>query len=289
MAEVIPIDDPGDPRVADYTDLSDPELRQLRERSDGEDGGFFIAEGLAVIRRLLGSTYRLRSLLLTPPRLEALQSDLAAVTAPVYVGTQEVVNAVSGFHLHRGALASAHREPHPDALALAATHDLLLIGEGLNDHENLGALFRNAAAFGAGAVLLDPASADPLYRRSIRVSMGHVLRVPFSIAEPWPAVLARIHDQGHELIALTPKGDTDLRDLPVTNRRALLVGAEGSGLSPAALAAADHRVRIAMASGVDSLNVATAAAIALHHLAGQPGSASSSSQPGRGNAGYGRW
>lgn len=267
MAEVILIDDPADPRVSDYTDLSDPELRQLRERSDGEDGGFFIAEGLAVIRRLLGSPYRVRSLLLTPRRLVALEDDLAGVDAPVYVGAQEVVNAVSGFHLHRGALASAHREPLPGPLALSAHAHLLVIGEGLNDHENLGALFRNAAAFGAGAVLLDPSSADPLYRRSIRVSMGHVLRVPFAVAEPWPGILTAVAAQDREIVALTPAGDTDLRELVPTGHQALLVGAEGPGLSEAALAAAHHRVRIDMAPGVDSINVATATAIALHHVA----------------------
>ena len=287
MAEVIPIVDPADPRVADYTELSDPDLRRLRERSGGAEGGFLIAEGLAVVRRLLESRYRVRSLLLTPPRVEALADSLVGVDAPVYVGTQDVVNAVSGFHLHRGALASAHRPPLPSPLALAAAADRLVVAEGLNDHENLGALFRNAAAFGAGAVLLDPTSADPLYRRSIRVSMGHVLRVPFAAAEPWPAILPMLRNQGFELLALTPAGDTDLRDLPSDRRWALLVGAEGPGLSPKALDAADRRVRIEMAPGVDSLNVATAAAIALHHLAGQARSASSSARSGPGIEGLG--
>ena len=246
-----------------------------------------IAEGMAVIRRLLGSPYQLRSLLLTPRRLESLEDALAEVDAPVYLGTQEVVNAVSGFHLHRGALASAHRTPLPDPLYLAAGTGLLVVGEGINDHENLGALFRNAAAFGAGAVLLDPTSADPLYRRSIRVSMGHVLRVPFATAKPWPAILPLLRSKGFELVALTPAGATDLRELPSGHRTAVLVGAEGPGLSEDALDAADRRVRIVMAHGVDSLNVATATAIALHHLAGQPSSASSSSRLGPGTGGRG--
>ena len=267
MALVVPVDDADDPRVADYVGLTDPDLRRRRERPGGGDGGFFIAEGLAVIRQLLRSPYRVRSLLLTARRLAALEPDLAGVDAPVYLGRQEVVNAVSGFHLHRGALASAHREPLPEPVALAGGADLVVVAEGMNDHENLGALFRNAAAFGAGAVLLDPTSADPLYRRSIRVSVGHVLRVPFARAAPWPAVLARLRGLGFELLALPPGGGEDLGGVAPRRRQALLVGAEGPGLSTAALAAADRRVRIPMAPGVDSLNVATAAAVALFHLA----------------------
>ncbi|HET7490227.1 MAG TPA: RNA methyltransferase [Acidimicrobiales bacterium] len=271
MARIIRVDDPADQRVGDYVGLSDPDLRRRREGSAGADGAFFIAEGTAVIRRLLGSPYRVRSLLLTPRRLALLEPDLAGVEAPVYVGSQEVVNAVSGFHLHRGALASAHRDPLPDPLALAAAADLVVVGEGLNDHENLGALFRNAAAFGAGALLLDPTSADPLYRRSVRVSVGQVLRVPFARAAPWPGVLHGLRDLGFELLALTPAEDAvDLRAVAPRPRQAVLVGAEWSGLSPAAQAAAHRRVRIPMAAGVDSLNVATAAAVALHHLARVP-------------------
>lgn len=266
MAPIIPVDDPADARVADYVGLSDPELRRRREGSAGADGAFFIAEGTAVIRRLLGSTYRLRSLLLTPHRLDLLADDLASVEAPVYVASQEVVNAVSGFHLHRGALASAHRDPLPDPAALASAADLAVVAEGLNDHENLGALFRNAAAFGAGAVLLDPTSADPLYRRSVRVSVGQVLRVPFARAAPWPATLDRLRQLGFELLALTPAGTDDLAAVPRRPRQAVLVGAEWHGLSPPALATAHRTVRIPMAAGVDSLNVATAAAVALHHL-----------------------
>ena len=267
MVDVVAVDDPADERVADYVGLTDPELRRRREQPGGADGGFFIAEGVTVIRQLLRSPYRVRSLLLTPRRLEALRADLDGLGAAVYVGAQEVVNAVSGFHLHRGALASAHREPLPDVASLAQAADLVVVTEGTNDHENLGALFRNAAAFGAGAVVLDPTSADPLYRRSIRVSMGHVLRVPFTRAAAWPGVLGDLRRLGFEVLALTPaKGADDLAAVARRPRQALLVGAEGAGLSAEALAAADRRVRIPMAAGVDSLNVATAAAVALHHL-----------------------
>lgn len=245
-------------------------MRRARERSGGEHGGFFIAEGIFVLRHLLRSRYRIRSLLLTERRLAALSDDLDGLTAPVFVATQEVVNAVSGFHLHRGALGSADRPDPQHPIALVRDAHLIVVGEGLNDHENIGALFRNAAAFGAAALLLDPSSADPLYRRAIRVSMGHVLRLPFARIE-WPAGITALRAEGFEVLALTPGDEAqDLRDVPRGAKQALLVGAEGPGLSAAALSLADRRVRIAMSPGVDSLNVATAAAIALHHLARGP-------------------
>ena len=271
MAEIVAIEDASDARVSDYVGLTDPDLRRKRQRSSDADGAYFIAEGTVVIRQLLRSPYRVRSLFLTPPRLAALAPHLGGLDAPVYVAAQDVVNAVSGFHLHRGAIASAHRDPLPAAGEVAAGADLLVVTEGLNDHENLGALFRNAAAFGAGGVLLDPTSADPLYRRSVRVSVGQVLHVPFARAIPWPGAIAALQEQGFEVLALTPAVDAD--DIGAIHRRprqALLVGAEGTGLSTAALEAADRRVRIPMAGTVDSLNVATAAAVALHHLSRLP-------------------
>jgi tRNA G18 (ribose-2'-O)-methylase SpoU len=268
VAVIVPIEDPADERVSDYVGLTDPDLRRRRERPGDGDGGFFIAEGMTVIRQLLRSPYRVRSLLLTPRRLGALEDVLDGVDAPIYVGAQEVVNAVSGFHLHRGAVASAHRSALPDLPELVAAADLVVVTEGINDHENLGALFRSAAAFGAGAVLLDPTSADPLYRRSIRVSMGQVLQVPFGPARPWPDALDHLRRLGFEVLALTPAAAAEPLDRVARRpRQAVLVGAEGPGLTPAALAAAGRRVRIPLAAGVDSLNVATAAAIALHHLA----------------------
>lgn len=273
MPRITPIDDPADPRVLDYVGLTDPDLRRRRERSghgghEGDDGGFVIAEGLVVIRELLRSPYRVRSLLLTQPRLAALESEVEHLDVQVFVGTQEVVNGVTGFHLHRGAVASADRRPLPSVDEVASDVDLLVMTEGLNDHENLGALFRNASAFGVGAVLMDPTSADPLYRRSIRVSVGQVLHVPFAVADPWPDTIRRLQQLGFEVLALTPGPAAEpLGGVERWSRQAVLVGAEGPGLSAGALAAADRRVRIPLAPGVDSLNVATAAAIALHHLA----------------------
>jgi tRNA G18 (ribose-2'-O)-methylase SpoU len=272
MVAVVEIDDPADPRVGDFFRLSDPELRRRRERPDGDEGaGFFVAEGTLVIRQLLRSPYPLRSLLVTPRGLSALEGDLADVAAPVFLADQAVMASVAGFHFHRGALAAAGRRPPPGLDEVVAGADLVVVAEGVNDNENLGALFRNAAAFGAGAVVLDHASADPLYRRAIRVSMGHALRIPFTRVAAAPEAVARLQALGYEVLALTPgAGAEDVATLAPRPRQAVLVGAEGPGLSTAALAGADRRVRIPMASGVDSLNVATAAAIALHRLA-RPG------------------
>ncbi|MDQ4133809.1 MAG: RNA methyltransferase [Actinomycetota bacterium] len=268
MPDVIHIDDPEDERIADFVGLTDPELRRRREVSGGEDGGFFVAEGDVVIRRLLSSSYRIRSFLLTPARLAALGPELAGVDVPVYVAAQPVIDAIAGFHLHRGALASADRRPLPEMATVARSADLLVVTEAVNDHENLGSIFRNAAAFGADAVILDPTSSDPLYRRSVRVSGGQVLGIPFARARAWPGALVELRSMGFEVLALTPgAGATDVRLVERRPRQALLLGAEGPGLSAAALNYADRRVRIPMATGVDSLNVATAGAVALHHLA----------------------
>lgn len=280
---VLPVDDPGDERVADFLALNDPELRRRRERP-GEDGGFFVAEGVLVIRQLLRSPYRLRSVMVTPHGLAALGADLEAVTAPVHLVDQAVMSGVAGFHFHRGALASADRVgPPTDLAAVVGRSQLVVMAEGVNDNENLGSLFRNAAAFGAGAVVVDRTSADPLYRRSIRVSMGQVLRVPFTRVDDTPPAARRLQAVGYEVLALTPSSDAvDIREVATRPRQVLLVGAEGPGLSSASLAAADRRVRIAMAPGVDSLNVATAAAVALHHL-GRLGPAQSAGPGSRGS------
>jgi tRNA G18 (ribose-2'-O)-methylase SpoU len=189
---------------------------------------------------------------------------------PVYVADQGLFDRIAGFHVHRGALALARRPASRDLGEAVEGSRLVLAVEGVNDHENLGALFRNAAAFGAGAVVLDPRTADPLYRRSVRVSVGHVLRIPFVRSGDWLGDLARLRAAGFLLVALDPGGPASLDDLvaPPSGRVALLVGAEGDGLTPAAREAADLVVRIPMAAGVDSLNVATAAAVALHRVAG---------------------
>jgi len=170
------VDDPGDPRVADFFRLNDPELRRRVEGGEG----FLVAEGVLVIRQLLRSPYPVRAVLATDRGLEALAEELATVDAPVYRAAEAVMRSITGFDFHRGALASAQRRSQPDLAEVVAGADLVLMAEGVNDNENLGALFRNAAAFGVDGVVVDATSADPLYRRSVRVSMGQVLRLPWA-------------------------------------------------------------------------------------------------------------
>ena len=269
VAPFIHLDDPADPRLDDFRDLTRADRRP--DRPGGR--GLVIAEGVPVVRRLLDSPYPLRAVLGVPARVEALRADLAEVAAPAYVTTAETMARVVGFHLNRGVLAAADRAVLPPAVDLLHRSTRVAVLEGVNDHENLGALFRNAAALGIDAVLLGGRCADPLYRRSVRVSMGNVLRVPFAPLAPWPQALADLRAAGFRVLAMTPAADAvDLRDVPADTlpKAAVLVGAEGPGLTDAALAAADLRVRIPMPTGVDSLNVATAAALAFHHLQPRP-------------------
>ena len=259
------VEDPTDPRVSEFFALNDPERRRAIERH----GSFFVAEGATVVRHLVASRYPVRAVLATAQGLRALDDVLARADVPVYVVSQELMTSIAGFRFHRGVLASAGRLPHPDLATVAAGAGLILMVEGVTDNENLGALFRNAAAFGVAGVVLDATSADPLYRRSVRVSMGHVLRLPFTRVPDAPAAVEALQRLGFEVLALTPAaGAEEIRTVGPGDRRVLLVGAEGPGLSDRALAAADRRIRIAMGAGVDSLNVATAAAVALHHLGG---------------------
>ena len=228
-----------------------------------------IAEGVVVVRRMIASPYPVRSLLGVRRRIDELADDLAALPVPAYAADAATMAAVVGFHLNRGVLAVADRAAGPTAAELVRDARLVAVLEGVGDHENLGALFRNAAALGVDAVLLGPRCSDPLYRRSVRVSMGHVLRVPFApLPGPWPASLDALRSAGLRVAALTPAGDAVplARSGLAGERVALVLGAEGPGLSEEALAAANVRVRIPMAPGVDSLNVATAAAVAFHAM-----------------------
>jgi tRNA G18 (ribose-2'-O)-methylase SpoU len=257
VGEIVEVRDVDDPRLADFRDLTVADRRP--DRPGGR--GLVIAEGVIVVRRLLDSPYPPRAVFGVPEKVSQLAADVAA---PCYTGSPELMAQVVGFHLNRGVLATADRAPVPRVPELIARSHHLAVLEGINDHENLGGLFRNAAALGVDAVLLGPRCADPLYRRSVRVSMGHVLRVPFVALGCWTGDLDALRGAGFRVAALTPVADAvPLPEAGLgTGRVAWLLGAEGPGLSAEALAAADLAVRIPMAPGADSLNVATAAAIA---------------------------
>ncbi|CAO5231319.1 TrmH family RNA methyltransferase [Frankia sp. AgKG'84/4] len=271
----VAIDDAADPRVDDFVALTDVALRRRREPADG----LFIAEGERVIVRALRAGYRPRSVLVAPARRGAVPADLPA-DVPIYVAGPDVLAAITGFEVHRGALASMCRRPARTAADVLATARRILICEDIVSHTNLGAIFRSAAGLGMDAVLLSPRCADPLYRRSVRVSMGEVFAVPYARLDPWPAALDELAAAGFTVLALTPAADADdlasfaarvdgrvdARPAGAAARVALLLGSEGPGLSAAAQSAAGARVRIPMAHGVDSLNVAATAAIACYLL-----------------------
>lgn len=259
---VVPISDGADGRLSDYRDLTDRQLRQLREHAEG----FFIAEGELALRAAAEVGWPVRSVLLTAEKLASLEPVVDRLEATVFVAPRSVMDAVGGFKIHRGVLAAVARPDSRPWRQLIPHHGPVLLAEEVNDLENMGSLFRAAAAFGAQAVILSPRCADPLYRRCVRVSLGHVMRVPFAVADDWPEPLSHLSSAGWRVAGLSPVGATSLDDLPASRRTALVVGAEGPGLSARALAACTDTVRIEMSPAVDSLNVAVAAAIALHEV-----------------------
>jgi tRNA G18 (ribose-2'-O)-methylase SpoU len=263
---LLAVDSLDDPRLDDYRHLREPSQRTHVE----QERGIFTVEGALSVEALLASDYPTRSILVAAEHASKLARRLAA-DAPMYAMPAAAMAEVTGVHFHRGVLAVGERRPAPDLTDLVDGARRLLVLEGVNDHENIGALFRNAAAFGVDAVVLDPTTADPLYRRATRVSLGHVLRVPFARAPDWPNDLVRLRAAGLAVLALTPNPSAATLGEVVASppdRWALLLGAEGPGLTHEALAAVDRHVRIPMAPGVDSVNVATAAAIALSALHG---------------------
>ena len=263
------IHDPDDPRVADYRDLRQP---------DGRERGVFVAESRSVVRRLLASRFRTRSILVTAPALESLGDAHAArgEPQPIYVTGHDVVRRIVGFDFHRGCLAAGERGAGaaPETLTAPPGPRLLVVLEALANPDNVGGVFRNAMALGADGVLLSPGCADPLYRKAIRVSAGGTLTVPFAPLDDWPGGLGNLRAAGFTLVALTTRRDAvDVATLgttrPIPHRTALLLGNEGDGLTQEVRAAADLEVTIPMGAGVDSLNVATASGIALDRLAFQ--------------------
>ena len=244
--------DPTDPRLFDFVELRDGRSPE----------GAFIVEGLGPLEQLVASAYAARAVLVSHAKLPRVAPLLAEVDAPLYVGGMPLLRATVGFNLHRGVVASAERLPAVDPMSLLAHARRIAVLENLNDVENLGNLFRSARAFGIDAVLLDPQTADPLYRRCVRVSMGHVLHVPFARFERWPDPIDQLRAQGFTVAALTPSADAIPIDGVRADRIAWLLGAEGPGLTEEVMTRADLRVRIPTAPEVDSLNVGTAAAIA---------------------------
>ena len=262
--EVIDVTDPGDPRVDDFRDLN-----SVDRRPDLPTGkGLVIAEGVLVAQRMLASRFAPHAFLGTERRLGELAVDLTGVGVPFYRASAEVMAQVVGFHLNRGVLGAARRAPElsvPQVLAGARTVAVL---EGVNDHENLGSVFRNAAGLGVDAVVFGAGCADPLYRRAVRVSMGHALLVPFARAGHWPADLTDLRQHGFRLLAMTPNPRAgtlaEVMGGLADHKVAVLLGAEGPGLTETAMRACDVRVRVPMSRGTDSLNVATAAALAFY-------------------------
>lgn len=267
MAELITIEDPDDPRLGDYTGLTDVELRRRREPAEG----LFIAEGEKVIRRAADAGYEMRSMLLSAKWVDVMRDVIDEARAPVYAVTPELAERVTGYHVHRGALASMQRKPLPEVGSLLAPESgnvrRVAVFEDIVDHANLGAAFRNAAALGVDAVLLTPRCADPLYRRAVKVSMGSVFLVPWTRLGSWPEDLDLLRSAGFTTAALCLSEQSITLDALAARRHerlALVFGTEGDGLTPAALAAADEHVRIPMDAGVDSLNVAAASAVAFY-------------------------
>jgi tRNA G18 (ribose-2'-O)-methylase SpoU len=293
MAGIVVVDDPSDPRLADYARLTDVRLRTALEPAHG----LFVAEGDKVIRRAVAAGYEVRSMLVTQDKLAGLADVADACPGPVYLVSDEAAEQVTGYRVHRGALASMARRALPTVTGLlsgaagpapAGTAHRgrdgqpgwlrrIVILEDLVDHGNVGGIFRCAAALGVDAVILSPRCADPLYRRAVKVSMGAVFAIPYARMSDWRGGLAEIRAAGFALLALTPdQSAVPLDELAAAGRVALLLGTEGDGLSSRWLAEADTAVCVpmsvdAMALGVDSLNVVAAAAIACHELARLPG------------------
>ncbi|MBW0254689.1 RNA methyltransferase [Cellulomonas sp. PS-H5] len=264
--DIVHLTDPDDERLADYVALTDVALRSRHE----PEKGLYIAESSTVLGRALAAGHRPRSVLVSPRWLPDLTAMLEArdpdgEPVRVYVADPAVLEAITGFHVHRGALAAMHRPPLPPVAEVIAGARRVAVLEDVVDHTNVGAAFRSAAAIGVDAVLVTPRCADPLYRRSVRVSMGTVFQVPWTRVDPWPGGIDVLRGAGFVTAALALSDDSvslDALEADPPERLALVLGAEGDGLKPATIAAADLTVRIPMAGGVDSLNVAAAGAVA---------------------------
>jgi tRNA G18 (ribose-2'-O)-methylase SpoU len=259
---LVEVTDADDPRLADYRDLRDVQLRQSLEA----EHGLFLAEGEKVVRRAVEAGFTPRSFLMAPRWLEGLSDVLSRSDAPVYVVSEALAEEITGFHVHRGALASLARRPLPSVEAVLAGARSVLVLEDIVDHTNVGAIFRSGAALGFDAVLLAPRCADPLYRRAIKVGMGAVFSTPWTRLPDWYDALPSLGARGFTTVALTLSSDAVPIEEAVVgvDRLALVLGSEGHGLSSRWESSADRRAIIPMAAGIDSLNVAAASAVACY-------------------------
>ena len=262
MATLHEITDPADPRLADYRDLRDVELRKNLEA----EHGLFLAEGEKVVRRAVEGGFTPRSFLMAPRWLDGLADVLASSPAPCFVMSEALAEEVTGFHVHRGALASLERRPLPSVTEVLAGARSVLVLEDIIDHTNVGAILRSGAALGFDAVLLAPRCADPLYRRAIKVAMGAVFTVPWTRLQDWYDALPSLSALGFTTVALTLADDAVPLEEAVSglDRVALVLGSEGHGLSSRWEKSADRRAIIPMRDGIDSLNVAAASAVACY-------------------------
>lgn len=262
MATLVPVTDPDDPRLADYRDLRDVSLRKHLE----SEHGLFLAEGEKVVRRSVEGGFEPRSFLMAERWLEGLSDVLERTDAPCYVVTEALAEEVTGFHVHRGALASLHRRPLADLDEVLEGARSILVLEDLVDHTNVGAIFRSGAALGFDAVLLSPRCADPLYRRAVKVAMGAVFSLPWTRLASWSGALPALSERGFTTVALTLADDAVEIGTAVAglDKVALVLGSEGPGISATWQREADLRAVIPMQAGIDSLNVAAASAVACY-------------------------
>jgi len=252
------IDNPADERLADFIDLADPAARRRRERDE-----IFIAEGFVAVQRLVESRHGVRSILVARSKLDRLHGVIGDLDVAVYVSPDDVLATTVGFNMHRGVVAAADRRPLSTVDEVLARATRIAILEGLNDPENLGLIARTARAFGVDALVLDPTCIDPYYRRTVRVSMGEVLLLDVARCAEWPQGLDAIRAAGFVTWAMTPARDAvNVWDLEIPERLAVVLGAEGPGLTQQAIDRADRRVRIPISAAVDSINVGHAAAVA---------------------------
>ena len=264
MAVLTEVADADDPRLADYRDLRDVELRKHLEA----EHGLFLAEGEKVVRRAVEAGYAPRSFLMAPRWLDGLSDVLAQTDAPCFVVSEELAEQVTGFHVHRGALASLRRRPLPPLDEVLEGARTVLVLEDIVDHTNVGAILRSGAALDVDAVLLSPRCADPLYRRSVKVAMGAVFSMPWTRLADWYDALPSLSAHGYTTVAMTLAPDARPLDEAVAglDKVALVLGGEGHGLSPRWQSSADRRAIIPMRPGIDSLNVAAATAVACYVL-----------------------